>query len=1071
MVSKYLLHKYRWQVIICTALLLGLSVCAATALFIKPALATHVSNCSGGYFICPHNGSGVNVWDGSLGLTAYDSDNQPGGPDTDAEPVRAGETIHVEMSFTVNSGSTFGGQVLAWVNADIHNNCSDPKLPLCQNGGFSNFTRSPAVGTLINPPISNTNTPSNGYQFSDPPIKDNNCPSFYASASSNYTDPANPAPGGTLPFTSPGSIFAGSSYTSTCGYQGASVMWYGDMRSPTSLYKYGFDFKVNPFTTNEGNICFRANVSVGSGSALAIVTNLYARSASRLCFKVKTTTVQGLVKSSDTEATGKGLYNVPVTYSRTCDPANVQTVNTAGNGLYTFESTEGQHFCIYAPTAPLVVDGTTYRSVSPSGYSNEVCNVGFCNGYDFTYTPASLIPDITKSASTNANLKPGDPVVFTVTVTNPYDSNMQNVNITDYIPLNLKTGGGFDPEIVSVEMQTNSASPPRPSGWTATLPNSPTIASQCSVSRFFPISYIYGDGSPLLSSNIRCGYYKPPAGTAERPNMYVTFDRLPAYSTMVLQWRGYVKPNTEIGVYPADNTCKGIYASGDGYHPECVDKANGLQGVSNVATVAVTSIPAPQDQDTDSLPTYNTIEGDILDVTKGSGLTDTDDPDSFVEYDPSDTGGIDHTTFNLGVVPDPSKGPVEFQVIDQTNGATNNTGSTPLASAIQPTSCYGAAGAATSCSNAEVRFPYVYWPIGSTNTNAWFDAKFVGNPAVGTPTVNKIKACWPQYWLVGHAIACRESLPYTMERVKTNYPYFGAQKGGVHAGGSFIAEASSGLCKPLNPGEGRVNGNRSSYGQYVVTAAGSLDGITSKLGLDNVGGNQCRPNIPDQLNTYMNKTPNSDYVGKINANTFNQGTDNQINNKATQNGHARVLLPHTSPGDVTIGPKSLGDFMVKARYTLYVQGDLYIDTDIKDDTGTFPLTGQPSLGIVVTGNVYISKDVTQIDALIFAGDYNKTTHTFSGGIINTCANNAGKTIGQVGGYNVNLGDCKSQLVVNGALMGRIIQFTRTRTNTGAGNEEAEIVALVGRAYALPPPGFTNLSLTKSATVSEPPPRF
>lgn len=101
---------------------------------------------------------------------------------------------------------------------------------------------------------------------------------------------------------------------------------------------------------------------------------------------------------------------------------------------------------------------------------------------------------------------------------------------------------------------------------------------------------------------------------------------------------------------------------------------------------------------------------------------------------------------------------------------------------------------------------------------------------------------------------------------------------------------------------------------------------------------------------------------------------------------------------------------------IYVDGDVYIQNDIRFKNTSWSSTDQiPSFYLIVKGNIYISKNVHQLD-----GVYVAEPNGDSDGTINTCANNFSRY------SNAELfNNCSSQLVVNGAFIAQNVELNRT----------------------------------------------
>ncbi len=772
----------------------------------------------------------------------------------------------------------------------------------------------------------------------------------------------------------------------------------------------------------------------------------------------------------------------------------------------------GNRFCIRAPDT-FSYRGTDYTLIKPNlspkvtpnplldQYEYQVAEV-YCLGnsgqpqnecgsnqenydrveddeFDFEYLPVAQPPVITKTVlqgegtpllpanhpNCQANRdNPGCFVSYSMTIDNIRDGNFFGTHIEDQIPLNLKQDGNN--VVIDSVVLSNSASGDKPAGWsTDTVVADPAT---CAISAYIPQVFNYGYAREF-QTQYSCVVF--PTNGSVPNSIRVHFDVMPAYSSLTINWHGYTKDAQNIGVYPsgppycatAVSPAQGAY-SADGPILQCEDMSAGLQGVSNFATAIVdgwlgNAVP--------SNVTYNPIPGEIIDVTKSvmteaefeSGISDADE-NGIPEFD-TDDPLYDEADYTINVTPNVAKGPITYQVIDQNNGGQDfNVSALHSGMDVDTTSCSGTTPP-LACANSGLRWDFLSWPLYFNDGTYTFHVQYRPGTPLGGRVTNQAKVCWLKMWEVGHNPACLPSNPVEVERGLINKPYFGVQKGGVRAGGNFLT-APEGIC--LTTEHGGFNANAGSYGQYVVSAAGNVANVNSLIGIKNQGGHQCRPDVQAEVDKYIDRGPT--YHDTMPGNDIvnsNSGGVNVNNLGYPAGGPARVIEPFNKFGDV-----SIENLTVNRRWTLYVHGDLYIRGNIQNDPSPALISGQPSLGIVVEGNVYIENDVNTIDALIYA------VGTSTGkGKINTCSLGDGRSLQnpKTNGYNTQ--DCKqSRLKVNGALMGKAIQFTRTHQRVSGTASEAEIVELIGQAYVLPPPGFTNLLNSASGgVVREKQPRF
>jgi len=132
----------------------------------------------------------------------------------------------------------------------------------------------------------------------------------------------------------------------------------------------------------------------------------------------------------------------------------------------------------------------------------------------------------------------------------------------------------------------------------------------------------------------------------------------------------------------------------------------------------------------------------------------------------------------------------------------------------------------------------------------------------------------------------------------------------------------------------------------------------------------------------------------------------------------------------------------KGKVTIFVDGNLTITGPILYTVRTdlYPVTDPrlvPTLAIVVTGDVDITSNTTQIDAQIY-----------SKGTIRTCSKNSTNTAA------ATLQDCSiNRLLVNGSLSAKAgFDFRRTFISE-ASRTSAEFIKLTGNSIVIPPPGI------------------
>jgi hypothetical protein len=122
---------------------------------------------------------------------------------------------------------------------------------------------------------------------------------------------------------------------------------------------------------------------------------------------------------------------------------------------------------------------------------------------------------------------------------------------------------------------------------------------------------------------------------------------------------------------------------------------------------------------------------------------------------------------------------------------------------------------------------------------------------------------------------------------------------------------------------------------------------------------------------------------------------------------------YSATGQVTLGG---GALEAGERISVYVEGDVFINSNI-----TYPVSWgyetAPLFQLVVSGNVYISSAVTQLDGLYIAQRKGNL-----GGTIYTCATGMSPPALANGAF---FNTCSNKLTINGAFVAHSVEFLRT----------------------------------------------
>lgn len=108
------------------------------------------------------------------------------------------------------------------------------------------------------------------------------------------------------------------------------------------------------------------------------------------------------------------------------------------------------------------------------------------------------------------------------------------------------------------------------------------------------------------------------------------------------------------------------------------------------------------------------------------------------------------------------------------------------------------------------------------------------------------------------------------------------------------------------------------------------------------------------------------------------------------------------------------------RHAIFVDGDVYIEDDVAYRTNWSGINQIPSFAVIAKGNIYIDKDVGQIDG-IFVAQPNGGT----GGKIYTCVKDGGVPYSQSEADAVLHTQCNKPLRINGIFSAQEVKFLRT----------------------------------------------
>ena len=261
--------------------------------------------------------------------------------------------------------------------------------------------------------------------------------------------------------------------------------------------------------------------------------------------------------------------------------------------------------------------------------------------------------------------------------------------------------------------------------------------------------------------------------------------------------------------------------------------------------------------------------------------------------------------------------------------------------------------------------------------------------------------------------------PFDNCKAVKNKPYFKAYGKGVRAGGDF-----TGVCKTggLLAGWNNTGGdNKGASSELSALALIKITGVASAQA--KAGNSPTKLTFANNDPATIPSDPDSPYLGGNYATDADSERfcfdDVQPPAEATTpSGEPAAGAPGSQKYTNNGSPRVLsGATALATNQSVFVDGDVYIDSDIKYDNWSDP-SNIPSFILRATGNIYINADVTQLDGMYVAG--NK---------IYTCADSSTHKQKRSGngvesGNNLYY-ECNQQLVVNGVFIAKQINMMRT----------------------------------------------
>ncbi len=317
------------------------------------------------------------------------------------------------------------------------------------------------------------------------------------------------------------------------------------------------------------------------------------------------------------------------------------------------------------------------------------------------------------------------------------------------------------------------------------------------------------------------------------------------------------------------------------------------------------------------------------------------------------------------------------------------------------------------------------WNINPVPRNGFLDAvlNFTISPTAAPGNLQFTVLFYPSNLAGGVATA---TVDISLVSVRT--PGFVGLNGDIHAG-DCTQSAISGYVQTSPGGP--------SYGQYVVSASGSTSGLYSnaatsaandKLKIGKTGGYSriCRPNLLAAASR-ASSGPGYSTIGITGPTTVFNMTGNEEGVYFYSGQH--LVVRGTVGNPVSAGPPAVAR---KPVTIVALSGDVRIDGNITLNNTVFPARSVPSLGIISAGSILINPNVNRVDAYLFS---NETIYTCAGGGIPCTA------------------AASAQLVVNGFLMAKDIEFGRLGAFNTSGRPVTELIILTPQIYLNPPKFF------------------
>jgi len=246
-----------------------------------------------------------------------------------------------------------------------------------------------------------------------------------------------------------------------------------------------------------------------------------------------------------------------------------------------------------------------------------------------------------------------------------------------------------------------------------------------------------------------------------------------------------------------------------------------------------------------------------------------------------------------------------------------------------------------------------------------------------------------------------------------NKPYPNVFGGDVSAGNRLEVAGSCGV----NTNAGIVGWNKRSPGSFA--GAGAQFGVFALQTIRDFASAQGNGNAPTGLSFANTNTavPAGEYGGafaELPCIPDYYATKPSSTQSLPANFNSMVSDSYEASGSVTI---TGGVVDKNEQIAVFVDGDVFITGNITFASGTWNLSEIPSFGLIVRGNIYIHRTVTQLDGLFVAQQ--KISGT--GGVFYSCATGFNEL--PLDGTLFNT--CNARLAINGSVVADQLRLLRT----------------------------------------------